>query len=469
MIARLETSEQRLLFDPKELDSTDPGLGTFRPIHYLGSKLRLIESLSQIIEDRTRGGAVCDLFAGSGTLSAALSRKHPVIAVDIQEYSRVICSAILRAESPTKGQVAEVVRAAAVASVRSALLWALEPLLELERAYLGEAAMGAPEGLYDIIEHGSVITEQLGRSRPEHSELGRALRVAVSRLKKRDLAAHPDSTVTRYFGGIYYSYAQAIELDCILSSVHSVQGVTKDRFLAAALGAASDTVNTVGRQFAQPIRPRSASGAPKKHLIQKTIRDRSLNVMDAFKGWADRYQALPPPINQNKVWRADFREALADPNLQCDVVYADPPYTRDHYSRYYHALETMCLRDNPGVSTAQIGKNTVLSRGLYRAERHQSPFCIKSQAPAAFDELCKGVSRKGAALVLSYSPFNVENGERPRVTSLEVITGIAERYFKSVEIVSPGRIAHSKLTSSDMTVDTTSEAEQVVICRDPIA
>ena len=30
-----------------------------------------------------------------------------------------------------------------------------------------------------------------------------------------------------------------------------------------------------------------------------------------------------------------------------EFVYADPPYTRDHYSRFYHVLETLALRDDP--------------------------------------------------------------------------------------------------------------------------
>ena len=74
-------------------------------------------------------------------------------------------------------------------------------------------------------------------------------------------------------------------------------------------------------------------------------------------------------------------------------MYADPPYTRDHYSRYYHVLETMSLRDNPEVSMTMIraGGSPRVSRGVYRADRYQSPFCIKSQAAGAFEELCRGV------------------------------------------------------------------------------
>src|SRR5688572_13023634 len=69
----------------------------WRPIHYLGSKLRLTESIRELIDriDPT-GGAICDLFAGSGTVSFALSHSRCIVSADIQEYSRVICTALLK-------------------------------------------------------------------------------------------------------------------------------------------------------------------------------------------------------------------------------------------------------------------------------------------------------------------------------------------------------------------------------------
>ena len=69
----------------------------WRPIHYLGSKLRLAESIrDHLSELDPSGGPVCDLFAGSGTVSLALSCDRNVVAADIQEYSRVLCTALLQ-------------------------------------------------------------------------------------------------------------------------------------------------------------------------------------------------------------------------------------------------------------------------------------------------------------------------------------------------------------------------------------
>jgi len=69
---------------------------SFRLVHYLGSKLRAIDAIRSIVEDVVpTGGRVCDLFAGSGAVSLGLRHRWATTSVDIQEYSRVLCSAVL--------------------------------------------------------------------------------------------------------------------------------------------------------------------------------------------------------------------------------------------------------------------------------------------------------------------------------------------------------------------------------------
>lgn len=38
-------------------------------------------------------------------------------------------------------------------------------------------------------------------------------------------------------------------------------------------------------------------------------------------------------------------------NVDCDILYLDPPYTQNQYGTQYHLLETLVLDDNPSVST----------------------------------------------------------------------------------------------------------------------
>ena len=84
----------RQLILPLQIRDTTP---FWRPIHYLGSKLRLVNSIRNFLHDLDpTSGTVCDLFAGSGTVSIALSSERNVVAADVQEYSRVLCTALLK-------------------------------------------------------------------------------------------------------------------------------------------------------------------------------------------------------------------------------------------------------------------------------------------------------------------------------------------------------------------------------------
>jgi adenine-specific DNA methylase len=437
-----------------------------RPIHYLGSKLRLVDRISVLLDelDPSRGWA-CDLFTGSGTVAATLAQTRPVVAVDIQEYSRVLCSALLAAERPTATQQEELARAVETSAFSQELRWAIDPLATLEEHATADALVGRPDTLFDLVEHGCVLAVQLNACEAVRP----CVRGALEETARRLIAIGGDSsvatTMTRYYGGSYFSFAQAAMLDSILNAVYSLPDSMRDIGLAAALSTASDVVNTVGKQFAQPIRPRKRTGEPKPHLIRKIARDRSLDLLNSFTSWLARYAAHPAPKHEHHVVRADYREFLKNSSVPVSALYADPPYTRDHYSRYYHVLETMCLRDAPEVSRTNLSGTRFLSRGLYRRDRHQSPFCIHRQAPAAFDELFCGARRHHAPLVLSYSPYEEGSGSRPRLLSVRSITDIGARYYSSVDVISPGRLTHSKLNHSDVNVDATEEAEVFIICR----
>src|SRR5436305_1233974 len=110
---------QKILFDV-------PCQNVWRPIHYLGSKFRLADTIRELVND-IGDGPVCDLFAGSGTVSLALSHSRTVVANDIQEYSRVICTALLRPASISDAQALGFLRHAA--SAQEAIQKLVEPLL----------------------------------------------------------------------------------------------------------------------------------------------------------------------------------------------------------------------------------------------------------------------------------------------------------------------------------------------------
>jgi len=430
----------------------------FRPIHYLGSKLRLLEPIRDALNalDGKRGKA-CDLFAGSGTVAFALSAERQVVAADIQEYSRVICSAILN--GPAKIQ-----HTAFVAN--HALLECINPLIEHEEQCIQQALLGDPMPICDLLEFGCLVAKERNIAGSLPRGLDFPLIQSLRALKKEQLDSRT-SLITRHFGGIYFSYRQAAILDSLLTWAHSQALESRDLLIAALLSTTSEVVNTVGKQFAQPIRPRDKEGKPKLHLIKKIAEDRAKDICEIYFKWLERYQANAKhrELDGHRVIRGDYIDVLRNLASDVTVVYADPPYTRDHYSRFYHVLETICLQDDPQISTVKTNGVSVPSRGIYRADRHQSPFCIKSQAPKAFSKLFAEVRARSIPLVLSYSPFAANSEARPRLLSIAQIEELASQHFRTVKVVSID-IAHSKLNTTTLNVEkSTTEAEVLISCR----
>jgi len=437
-----------------------------RPIHYLGSKLRIVNKIRETIDSLDPSyGPVCDLFAGSGTVSQALSLNRDVIAVDIQEYSRVLCSAILHPTKCDLSSIEEFVPGVLSSEHYRVSSWVFEPLVDYEEECLNIATTGNLEPLCDFLENGSFVSFEHGVCRTANSALIAAMEEVQVRLNDVRLIDSPSTLVARYFGGVYFAYSQACQLDALLESVAKLPPGQKDIFLAAVLSTASEIVNTIGKQFAQPLRPRSPAGNPKSNLPELVSRDRLSNVIDLYENWLKRYVAMPRTNRSHKFIRSDYQEAFEDLKGIVRIVYADPPYTRDHYSRFYHVLETLCFRDNPRISTVRINGRDLMSRGIYRVGRHQSPFCIHSKAPKAFATLFGGVKSLGVPLVLSYSPYEKGNNSRPRLMTIKQIEELAKTYFRSVEVRRAGRIAHSKLTSSDKTFGISYDAELLFVCR----
>ena len=442
------------------LNGIKPASRIFRPIHYLGSKLRMIDSILDVVAnvDPSRG-RVCDLFAGSGTVAGVLARTRSVTAVDIQEYSRVLCSALVYPLPMADGDPLTLESTPA-----PSLAYATAAIVHHEEECISLAFSGYPDMLSDFLENGSLIRFMSGEFHGSKT-LRQVLTQTALRLKEVGLDCASNSLTTRMYGGVYFSYSQALQLDALLDAVFSAPLSRRDVLLAAVLSTASEIVNTIGKQFAQPIRPKDKHGATKRHLLNKIHRDRSANAQAVFAKWLQRYQAVPRTQRPHNVMRSDYTEALSSMQADTTVVYADPPYTRDHYSRYYHVLETLALRDNPAVTKVRIGGVERISRGLYRVDRHQSPFCIPSKATEAFSKLFMGVARRGLPLVLSYSPHRQGSDARPRLLTLDQIKALAEEAFHRVQVELVGPFSHNKLNNARLNKARTQYAESLIVCR----
>jgi len=445
----------------------DNNVHELRPIHYLGSKLRILDTIGEAVNSVSPGnGRICDLFSGSGTVSRYFAHSRPVTAVDIQEYSRVLCTAVLMpARFPFTGH--EIVSKIKASKEYTVLLDSFEPLLSYECVATEKAKQNDIDSLYDLIANGSVIVAEKG-CLPKSQELSSAIQSSLQLLDIAGLSNSVDTMVTRYFGGLYFSVEQAICIDAVLDYIYSQinDASMRNSLLAVLLSTTSEIVNTVGKQFAQPLQVLDKNGTPKRKLLKKILDDRAVSFWDSFEEWVDAYSALEPtPFSSHEVLCLDFRDALKQlKQTDISVVYADPPYTRYHYSRYYHVLETICLRDLPEISPTFVG-GAQLSRGIYREGRHQSPFCIRSKAGEAFDYLFAGVAELKVPFVLSYSPFSESSLATPRLQTIEQLLNRAKCYYENVSLVSPGHFMHSKLNAVEKNFEAEQEAELLIVCQ----
>lgn len=436
---------------------------SFRTLHYLGGKSRIIEPLRKILNEINVKGGICDLFAGSGAVSQAFCSERKVIANDIQEYSRVICSALLNPNT-------ELVSENGINSLNCIDelvlykgLTKFKELINLEERVLRNQEFSKEE-IAQFIE-GSSIYKWLNNEIPKKAfpQLKKAMNQTLLKIAKSN---KKEFLITQYFGGVFFSFKQSCYLDAIHAQIQKLDNPFYDTHLAALLSCASNIVNTVGKQFAQPINPRNKDGIPKKNLIQSLNKDRNIDVMKNYKECLQKY--LNKKNNNNfhhLAIKMDFREAIGRLDDDIKFIYADPPYTRDHYSRFYHVLETICFNDYPKVSKNKAKGVVNYSKGLYREIRHQSEFCIRSQAPNAFNDLFKLSRENNKVLILSYSPYDESKGAHPRVVKLDYLQSQAKKYFESVNIVSAGKFRHSKLNKVGLHLSSENEAEIFLVCK----
>lgn len=432
---------------------------TFRTIHYLGSKLRSLEFIKKTIDELDpKKKGVCDLFAGSGVVSHYLSQDRSVISSDIQNYSTIINKALLK---PVKSNfVLNFIKKIKREKLIETELKKFNKIINFENQIY--------EGKYKDLDKACYFLENCSLYNfidEKNNKLSKDLKKVISETYNLIKNNQKNFIITKFYGGLYFSFKQSIILDILLSQINVLNEKYREFFLACLLSTTSDLVNTVGKQFAQPLRPRDKNNKPKNNLINQIQKDRKIDVLLNFENWVVKYSNLKTTNLNHKIYNLDFRKTLEILDNNTKIIYADPPYTRDHYSRFYHVLETISLSDTPVISKTKIGGQLKNSRGMYREKRHQSDFCIRSKAPKAFEYLFNSVSKKNKILLLSYSPYDENKKSHPRVVTLENLKKLAKEYFNFVEVKSIGKFSHSKLNKTSLHLNVLDEAEILIVCK----
>lgn len=332
-------------------------------IKYMGSKASILDFIGAGFATLDRKGKpIVDLFAGAAAISGGFGHANRIISNDIQQYSAVIASTYLkRAENIGKFNIIELAGKIAVDKI-------------------------------------STLSADLRYSEPASLEVFNEIELRNRELifKEFDTTHH---LFSRVYAGTWWSAEQCIWIDAIrevldeLLSSGKVAEVDFNFGLTCLMHAMAYTSQGTGH-YAQY---RDAKDAASMLDISK-YRRTSVPVIFNRK--------FSPLLSWNlsqvvelghELIATDYMECLA--SLPPSVIYADPPYAFVHYSRFYHAMETIVKYDYP---TIQVKGDQVV-KGRYRDDRHQSPFCIKTQVRNAFSSLFDGVKDSKSDLLLSYS------------------------------------------------------------------
>lgn len=331
-------------------------------IKYMGSKAKIINFVSESIARVYDGGKVCDLFSGAASLSGALGSTYPILTNDIQHYSALIASVYLK---PTR-------KLDAVS------------LLQEATSYYHKARSKLNDDL-DYREFKSLA---------EFNEIEIRNRSLIDQTFR-----HRYHLFLKNYSGTWWSAEQCLWIDAIKQAIDKAvkSGAWGQAEYALGMSTLMFAMAYSSQGTGHYAQYRDAKTESSMHDInlyrQKRIQDLFLRKLNQMIEWTQKNVI----DLGHSITTLDYKDCLR--RLKGGTVYADPPYAFVHYSRFYHAMETLALYDYPDLQV----KQGLIVKGRYRVERHQSPFCIKTKVAGAFEDLFSCVKMSGSNLALSYS------------------------------------------------------------------
>lgn len=409
-------------------------------IQYMGSKARIISHVCDPIIKNESIKTVIDLFAGTGSVGYALKSYKNVISNDIEYYAYIINQAILNGCNFSEAD-------------EEAFWMSVEKQYQLLQRKVS-AAISAEKSFF-VEDADYRLYQAFCEKTPSVFEI----KSDDSRMKElAELVSHvtpgnkPDIDVPclflTYFANAYFGIAQCCQIDALRSTIELFEDDYIKNVLLTVLMSVMSAVASTTTHFAQFLKVKSKSTC--KNLLSK----RKINIIEECKALLKEYRAVGLCDNEKsikfKCYNLDFSDCLDSIVLDNHtLVYADPPYFKEHYSRYYHVLNTLCLYDYPAIAVNPQTHEFAIGR--YRKDRQVSDFGKKAKALAAFGTLITKCATAGAWLTISYSDNSIVD-----VVDLQ---SLAEKQYDV--LIKKVELSHSKQgRSSTSKVD-----EYIFTCR----
>lgn len=387
-------------------------------VSYMGTKRSLAPEIAKLVQSEATG-PVLDAFAGVCTLAENLSPKTPVWFNDAQHFSNLVARAMYgSASGPTVAESAWRALHGHYCQQFGTLMRAFDQTIKKEDSVL---LRGDDLELRRLQQASSdVISTRLINER-------------FHALRKRRKPVYELFSVA--YGNKYFSTRQTVEIDSIRYAIDAAvqrRQITRAQRLWCLLAlcqVAAKCACTTGH-FAQFL-----TANPNNLSYLSAKRARSI-----CEEWKQHVNSLEPFgtaswRQRNKFFVTDAIELIASKTLKEDppsLVYADPPYTKDQYSRYYHIFETLIRYDYPMIG----------GKAGYRAGRFTSGFSLRGRVFTSFDGLLKGIAETGASVVLSYPEVGLLGDSRSTIIKM------GRKYFRRFQLSKAINYSHSTMGAS---------------------
>lgn len=372
------------------------------PMQYLGSKGRISRwIINTISKDLPNANTIIDLFAGTGAVSLeALHQGYGVIANDVQPYSFAILNSLFYA--PKRG-------IKNVAQDLNKFVTKRSVLLKGQRRKLEEALI-AEDKFFSSFSKGELDWRKYKKFCDNVERYSEPCQHPVKR--------NQYNLFSWYYPNTYFGIRQCLEIDAIREFADTLPTHSRSHVLASVISALTYNVSST-THLAQFLKPNSQKQA------ETLIKKRSKSILESVNSRLQMLSSFSVP-SADKILNLDYLDALEkiDPSKNI-VVYADPPYFKEHYSRYYHVLDTFYLYDYPDLSLNPQTKK--ITEGKYRANRIVSDFGLRSKVSKAFAELLQICNKKGFLIVISYANTSL-------IDKTEMKAIIADNGYKIISI-----------------------------------
>lgn len=341
----------------------------FGLMKYMGHKGKMLPVLGDVLLHYADGAEkIADPFCGSAAVSWFLSENSDkgIISGDIQSFAVARAKAVIERTEPfSPDHMIKSWFARATAVVEQVAghfpnnLRSIEPNLT-EPKQIKQVVIQSRNFCRDVLP---VVFEDLGGAWP----------------------------ISKAYGGYYYSPVQALVFDALRQCLPT--DTDRRKVALAALVEAVSRAAAAPGHTAQPFQPTASSA---KYIIKAWARSSWSLVKNAVEEISTRTAQV-----KGKGLVGDFTKTIAHLS-EGDLVFADPPYSGVHYSRFYHALETVTR----GIEFEPEG------RGRYPSidERPSSAFSKKTTAKDAAKQLLDACSAKRATLILTFPTTGASNG-----------------------------------------------------------